>query len=175
MSSDETFDFGPERMPIPEAFHSFESGRAFDCCSVCTSAFGETVPYVIEKGFLKGETIYEVAICLDCRGSIRGELSEESKQRIESHLMDRMRFRSFPDEPLSRCVLSDAPLGDEYVICGVFLGGSMSPDMPPFAISAEEMEKMDGLLSKPTRERLDDFVDDVLGIPGLGNPVPIMV
>ena len=175
MSSDELFDFGPERLPIPEAFHSFESGAAFQCCSVCSSPFGAELPYVIEKGFLKGETIYEVAICLDCRGGIREELSEESRQRIESHLRERMRFRNVPEEPLSRCLLSDGPLGDEYVICGIFIGDAMSPDMPPFAISGTEMEKMDHLLSKPTRERLDDFVDDVLGIPGLGNPVPMMV
>jgi len=37
------------------------------------------------------------------------------------------------------------------------------------------MEKIAELLSKLPRERLDQFTDDVLGIPGLTNPVPVLV
>ena len=51
----------------------------------------------------------------------------------------------------------------------------MVPQFPCFAVSGEEMEKIAELLSKSTKERLDQFTDDVLGIPGLTNPVPVLV
>lgn len=163
------------REPIPEAFHSFEAEGPFERCSVCDRAFGDGEPHMIEKAFQKGETIYEYAICQSCHDGIRQELSEESRRRIETHLSEVIGRVGLFDDPLERCVFSGRELGDEYLICGLFLGRWMMPEFPCFAISGEEMEKIAGLLSKSTRERLDSFTDDVLGIPGLTNPVPVLV
>lgn len=130
---------------------------------------------MIEKAFQRGETVYEYAICQGCHDGIRAELSEESKKRIEEHLGEAVGRAGLFDDPLERCVFSGRELGDEYLVCGLFVGRWMVPDLPRFAISGEEMEKLAGLLSKTTRERLDEFTDDVLGIPGLTNPVPVLV
>ena len=164
-----------DREPIPEAFHSFEKDGPFETCSVCGRAFGEDEPHMIEKAFQKGETVYEYAICQGCHDGIREELSEESRQRIESHLSAAMGHMGLFDDPLERCLFSGRELGDEYMICGLFLGRWMMPGCPCFAISGEEMGKIAELLSKSTRERLDRFTDDVLGLPGLTNPVPVLV
>lgn len=164
-----------ERQPIPDAFHSFEKEGPFKTCSVCSREFGDDEPHMIEKAFQKGETVYEYAICQGCHDGIRDELSEESKQRIESHLREAIGRVALFDDPLERCVFSGRELGEEYLICGLFVGRWMMPDFPCFAISGEEMEKIAGLLSESTRKRLDEFTDDVLGIPGLTNPVPVLV
>ncbi|MCH7228848.1 hypothetical protein [Haloferula sp. A504] len=175
MSFDDPTDFSDEREPIPERFHSFETGGPFKICSVCSRAFDEDEPHLIEKAFQKGETVYEYAICQPCHDGIREELSEESRQRIESHLREAIGRAELFDDPLERCIFSGRELGEEHLICGLFVGRWMVPQFPCFAISGEEMEKIAGLLSKSTRERLDQFTDDVLGIPGLTNPVPVLV
>lgn len=175
MSPDDSNAPHTGREPVPEAFHSFERDGPFESCSVCGRDFGEEEPHLIEKAFQAGETVYEYAMCQFCHDEIRAELSEESRRRIETHLREAIGRMGLFDEPLERCLFSGRELGEEYLICGFFLGRWMVPEFPCFAICGEEMEKIAGLLSKSTRERLDRFTDEVLGLPGLTNPVPVLV
>jgi hypothetical protein len=161
--------------PIPEAFHSFESDGPFRACSSCGEVFGEDGVHLIEKAFQRGETVYEYALCQNCHEAIRQELSQESKQRIEAYLRAAFERHEPAGDLLEHCLFSGRPLGEDYLICGMFAGPWRLPEVPCFAISGEEMQKMAELMSVATRKRLDDFVDDVLGIPGLSNPMPVLV
>lgn len=166
-------DLPPE--PVPAVFHSFETEGPFRECGWCGQGFGEDGLHLIEKAFQRGETVYEYALCQACHERIRSELSDESKQRMEAYLQQAIEDLAPTADPLGQCLFSGRPLGDEYLIVGMFAGRWRHAQMPCFAISGEEMQKMAELLSASTRRRLDEFVDDVLGVPGLSDPLPVLL
>lgn len=171
---------------VPRTFHSEETGERFAACSVCGRALlEEGTQYLIEKGFRKGETTFEYALCLGCCESMRGELSEASLKRIEHYFGERVdlvahrermmrEHRGDCDAWLDRCLLSGGELGDEYQIYAQCDGGDLLFAYAPYAISGKEIENLGQVLSKETRERLDDFIDDVLGVPGDGLKLPML-
>lgn len=172
-------------VPVPELFHSEETGKPFANCSMCGCELGEDgIGYLIEKGFVRDETAFEYAICFRCHQKISSELSEASMKRIAHYFGERIDLvkrreeisEQSPDDWqawLSRCVLSGKPLGDEYQIYGQCDGGDLVLAYMPYAICGEELENIAQILSKETRDRIDDFVDDVLGVPGDGLRIPM--
>lgn len=178
---------GVNWLPVPERLHSDETGRPFESCSVCGGrVIDEGTPYLIEKGVLRGETIYEYAMCFECRASMQSELSESSRKRIEHYFDERVDLverhrklnREHPDsvEPwLSTCLLSGKDLGDEYQLFAQCDGPDLVFAYLPYAICGSEIENIQQILSKETRERLDDFVDEVLGVPGDGLKLPVLL
>lgn len=172
-------------VPIPEIFQSAETGRPFEECVSCGLELGaDGVGYLIEKGFSKGETAFEYAMCFECHQQIATEISPASMKRIEHYFGERIdlveRHRKIsersPDrwrDRISRCVLSGKELGEEYQIYGQCDGGDLMLAYLPYAISGEELENIAQILSKETRGRIDDFVDDFLGVPGSGLKFPL--
>jgi len=180
----------PERVPwapIPKILHSEETGEPFERCSVCGGdLLDEGTGYLIEKGRVKGETAFEYAICFGCHDGIRQELSEASQRRIEHYfgervdLVERQRRMSVEhpadwEAHVSHCILSGEPLGEEYQLMAQCDGGDVIFAYLPYAINASELENLRQVLSRETRERLDDFVADVLGVPGDGQRLPVWV
>lgn len=172
-------------VPIPKVFHSDETGAPFAKCVICDSPLGDDgTGYLIEKGFLKGETVFEYAMCFNCHGELASELSEASMKRIEHYFDERVdlheRHRELSErapgewEPwISQCLLSGQPLGDEYQIFAVCDGGDLMLAYLPYAICASELENIAQILSKETRKSIDGFVDDYLGVPGDGLRIPV--
>lgn len=172
--------------PVPRIFHSEETGEPFEQCSVCGRRLLEDgTQYLVEKGFRKRETIFEYALCLACCESMREELSEASLKRIDHYFGERVDFAAHRERLmrehrgdwrawLDRCLLGGGELGEEYQIYGHCDGGDLLFAYAPYAISGAELENLGQVLSRETRERLDDFIDDVLGIPGDGLKLPLL-
>lgn len=172
-------------VPIPEVFYSAETGQPFGKCISCNCELGgDGTAYLIEKGFVKGETAFEYAMCFGCHQGLATELSPASMKRIEHYFGERIdlvnrrkeiveRDPANWEEWISHCVLSGKPLGDEYQIYGQCDGGDLLLAYLPYAICGEELENIAQILSKETRERIDDFVDDFLGVPGSGLRIPM--
>jgi hypothetical protein len=168
-----------EFMPIPKVFHPFLENGPFETCTVCNcSLLAQGVDYLIEKTFKGTEVICEYAICMASAEKMSTELSQESMMRVRAHMEERVDLLAraekllaqSPDkiQPwLAHCVLTGTPQEDTdvYHICGHFHAKDLVLSIYPFMICGEAINQMSVLLSKKTRETLDDFTDEFLGMP----------
>lgn len=126
------------RMKIPRLFSSVEHGGVFTECVECGRDLRPPGTfYLIEKALRASETIYEFALCLDCREGLETMISEESKGRIEAFfesnafglLSREIRIRRAAQD---RVVFSDMGRGDgalEYDLRSA--GQDARPDTGP--------------------------------------------
>lgn len=174
-------DIGPiqEHVPVPPEFHSFESGKKFDTCLICQKNLLEHGQiYFVEKAFQKDEVLFEYAICMECREELQQDISEESMRKIQQYfeknidlvgrrkaLLEKHRLDHRPW--IDQCLITGKRRqdADQYQIITLCDGSDMLFSYLPYMISGEAMRKLTKLLSKTTRERLDDFVDEFLGLP----------
>ena len=182
-------EIGHDYIPIPPELHSFEIDGPFQKCATCSrDLLDDGTQYLIEKAFNRGETIFEYAMCFPCRAQIQGELSQGSLKMVEHYFDERTDFvarrkslledGSHDHRPwLSHCILSgeEIPADSEYQIYGHCDGPDLLFTYMPYAISGKEIEGLLQCLSKKTRDRMDEFVDDVLGIPGGHVDLPVFL
>lgn len=174
-------DIGPieEHIPVPHEFHSFESGEPFKTCMVCQKNLLEDGQiYFIEKAFQKQEVLFEYAICMECREEMQQDISEESMRKIQQYFQkhidlvgrrkDLLNKHQLDHRPwLDRCLITGKRRqeAEQYQILTLCDGKDMLFSYLPYMISGEAMRTLTKLLSKTTRDRLDDFVDEYLGLP----------
>ena len=168
-------------LDIPKVLHSVEKDMPFRNCIHCGSELlFSNQHYVIEKVFKNNEVIIELAMCLDCRGDQSDDgISESSAQTMQAFVQDsidfdsRLRLMSQVNESdsidpwLERCVLSDKPsqMFDEYQIVALCRGPWIQRDFYPALISGPSVEALSDLLSKETRDWMDDFIGSNFGMP----------
>ena len=173
--------------PVPEIFRSTETGEAFDRCAVCDRyLLDDGTTYVIEKafrsyqGFDARETVFEYALCTDCRDDLTAELSAESLQRIQDYFRSRVdvvarRQRLVDDDPtsvhlepwISHCMVSGQSIGEmtEFQVYCECDGPHMLYGYSPFLLGGQTMDEIADLLSNKTLDELNGFADDILGLP----------
>lgn len=174
-------EIGPikEHIPVPREFYSFETGGPFQHCLACQKDLtGDGTLYFVEKAFQKQEVLFEYAICLNCREEMQKEISEESQERVNRYfikevdlverrktLLDRHRLNHQPW--IDRCVLTgkSRESAKQHQILTLCDGPDMLFSYMPYMLSGEAMQILNRLLSKKTKDRLDDFVNDFLGLP----------
>jgi hypothetical protein len=174
---------------VPRVFQSFLRNDLFDRCLVCDHfLLADGKQYVIEKGIRNTEVIFEYAMCFDCYGSLGEELSSESSSRIEQYYHLRgvdfvgrrrelLRATSYSVNPwIDRCIVTGrARAGcSEYQIFAQCDGQDLLFTYVPFMISGDAIEEMVGLLSSKTRDRLNGFIDEFLGIPPELKSLPVV-
>ena len=175
----------PEATDIPADFHSFTTKKAFERCISCDVRLLENnTEYLIEKAvrrypdFGTQDVIFEYAMCLNCAGRMRQELSASSLRNIENFFEQRVDLYGRRQEMLyeyglnhqawlDRCLVTGQPRSDlqEYQIYGHCQGNRFLFSYMPYLISHEAMETMSDLLSEKTRGEIDRFVDDNFGLP----------
>ncbi|MFK7736554.1 MAG: hypothetical protein AB8B50_11015 [Pirellulaceae bacterium] len=120
----------------------------------------------------------EMAICMDCRSKIAEELSEDSMKRMQAFVEERfdmdLRYETTSqwdaselDRWTSECVFLKTPLEEckNFQVAAMCKGNMMSIDILPLMISEAATEEMQKLMSKKTRERLGEMVQDFFGQP----------
>ena len=113
---------------------------------------------------------------------------EESVQRIIAHVEERVDFvprqlrmtrdaESSVDDWLGTCLLTGKRRSDcrTYTICAFCDGPNLSLLPFPYMISDLAMDDLQKLLSKKTRDRLDDFIDEYLGLPPEFKDLPLVM
>ena len=167
-------------IPVPQVFHSVQKEAPFDRCLICnTMLLDEGVGYMIEKIHKGTEVIVEHAICLRCCLGKRDDLSRESCARIDRYLdqhidMNRRRLEMLQTEQvdveswISNCIVTGKHIDqvDEYQIYAHGDGEHLLFSGYPFMISAEAISQLQKLLSKKTRDFMNDFIGDYHGLPG---------
>ena len=174
-----------EFVPVPEIFHSEETRKPFDRCIDCGRfLLDDGTQYMIEKAFrsYKGfdarDTVFEYALCLECRERLAETLSSESKARIEAYFAnhtdlvrrreDLIRGERLTVEAwLERCVVSGEPIREmeEFQILCQCDGPDMLFGYVPYAIGGAAIDEVVNLLSNATIDQLNGFSDEHLGIP----------
>jgi len=83
--------------PIPEIFWSAYSGEPFVRCIDCEVPLIESNLYIIQKRFVAGEAIFEMAMCERCRDKMIQEYSEETRRNITAFIREQFKKPLAPD------------------------------------------------------------------------------
>lgn len=164
---------------ISPEFHSLYLDGPFQNCIDCNRELLDGgCLYWIERIFRGSEPIFEMAICLECRDKITEELSKDSMMRINAYVEERfdpqMRLQttmqwdaSEPSKWLEQCVFTKLPRNEcrDFQIAALCHGHSMSIDLMPLGFSGLAAEEIQKLMSKKTRDRLGQMIQDFFGSP----------
>jgi len=174
----------PVLAPIPKLFKNDLTGDTFKKCVSCECNLEEEGQgYIIEKaikpylGFKSYSTVFEYAMCFNCMETMRNELSEESKSKVEAYFIQKANFSNRPaviagvepkvEEWLEECLVYETKVDDlgECQIMAHCVGNEMIYHQFPYMISGQVSDDMLGLLSAKSKEDLDGFKDRVTGGP----------
>jgi len=72
---------------IPDEFWSAYSEQPFDVCIDCAIPLTDGVPYAIQKHFVAGEAVFEMAICLACAARLQEGFSAESREALQQAIL----------------------------------------------------------------------------------------
>lgn len=157
-------------------------------CVQCGRLVGaDGAPYYVERALRRDEPVFEYALCETCVYGLQNEISRESIERLTAHWMqhfdpdDRQRRLQGALDPgplVEVCMLKRIPrsqLDELQVWAWVENGRLMVDDYAPGILSGVAVEEIAQLLSKQTRDRLEEFVRDCLGMPPELCNVPILI
>lgn len=170
---------------IPEIFHSDEHKSAFSHCKLCEKELLESnTEYIIEKAFSKniytGKTavVFEYAFCKECVEKFNTQISQESMRNMiqffETHanLLERNQYFIdndifAPETWLQKCIINHSDISEleEYQISGYFVGNKLYMNHTPYMISGKALEAISNVLSKETKESMDDLWDKLIDLP----------
>ncbi|RLS51110.1 MAG: hypothetical protein DWH91_19905 [Planctomycetota bacterium] len=185
-------------IPIPPLFHSAYSGAAFEFCIDCESPLAPSgIVYSVQKFVVANETVFELAICNQCRTALYLQFSEESRAAIQGYIDQHSRPQPLvivlPHDTeanaetqqvdvesldsLQACVLCQTHKSQlhRYAMVGLFIGDELmvmnrnESHIPiPCLICDRCNRGMEKLLSKATRDEWNRFIEDHFsGPPGI--------
>jgi hypothetical protein len=176
----------PQRVPIPERFHSDEKDAPFAHCLQCDRPLlkGDPTEYLVEKAYRRydaydvEETIFEYALCIECHREMAASFSDLSRKRCNAYFAERVDLDARIGALLSgeavevgrwmkQCVAHGTPAGDleEYQVLAHCVGNEMVLSHLPLLIGGPAMEEVAECLSAETRDELGGFRDDHFGVP----------
>lgn len=146
-------------------------------CKICNKDLMAGEPYAIQKVIKnykdqKGpQVLFDFALCQTCMEEARGELSLESRQRIDAFMLDGLQqleeaYETPRDRYLAhRCTLSGEPLSEvgEYQVMAVCQGDQIMDS--PICLSDKMLEAIQDLLSDKSRDELNRFTENNFGWP----------
>ena len=172
------------QVPIPEQFFEDETEEPFKKCIMCQKSLTGDVEYMVEKAIRRypdletEEVQFELAVCIDCSSKMRNQLSKESLQNIQQYFQQQMTSGQPPERVFDfdsgtilnwqeNCLFKNISRAEmtEYHMYGHFVGDKMTFGMFPYILSGKAIEEMQELLSKETKDEMDDFIDTYFGLP----------
>lgn len=155
---------------IPKIFKTSVSEDFFRKCLICEGDLIENdEEYLIEKVISNGKVEIEYAICINCLQKEREKLSEESLNRIEKFFGSYEKKFNQRKEILNNvidvnlylknCLISDLEItnNSDYHIFAHCLGDKMLMGFYPYALRFEVIDYIQTILSKKTKDELDNF------------------
>jgi len=189
-SESSEFPRPPLLVPVPRPFWSEYLDEPFATCVDCGEPLEDSPVHVIQKRFVAGEAVFEMAICENCRQSLVSEYSVETRQNIENYLAADGQLTSRISE-ISPDVLNDVTAllrhcMDQCVVCQTprdkchkytLAGGGCHFDLivqispqgqTPVMICDKCESGLQDLISAQTRDRWNRFIDENFdGPPGM--------
>ena len=165
---------------VPEILHSVQHEGPFDSCIVCQcNLLEENCLYIIEKVFKGDRVICEYSICSQCRKQLTEDWSLESVAKIiqyweeKTNMIDRQlkllaKSKTSIEPWIEYCMFTGTPRHEleTYSIIAKCQGPNMHFSwMPwPCMIGEPAIEEIMKLLSKKTKDAIDDFTETYLGL-----------
>lgn len=168
-------DVGGPFGPLPPDLHSAHDEGPFQRCSDCGTSLQEPPTlHVISKAWRDAEVVFEFALCMRCGLALFSQYSDESKWNLEAYFVPLQGVEPRGLENCYRCGASGAGLGDERSVEGIALGASLLDK--PILVCGPCADGAEKVLSKKTKEAMDDFVRRVCPtVPeGADIPTPIL-
>jgi len=157
-------------------------------CIECGGELGRNGDlYYLERALRRGEPIFEYALCENCVYSFQDDLSKQSLQKIYRYWLQNfdverrqqvLEGSSDARGLVANCVFTDRPREelDEFQVWAWIRDGQLWVDpYSPAVISSEIIEQMSEQLSRQTRDRIDDFIRDRLGLPPELQNLPLLL
>ena len=141
---------------IPTFFHCTVEKKAFSKCTYCEKSLIES-HYIIEKLMQANEPMVEFALCTAC---IEGLIASLSKESLENMRKSREPFLFIPGDHCISCKKTPKE-AKRSIHVGMFYSEHYISDSHIWTCS-ECIKEKQKLLSKKTRERLEDFNRDIL-------------
>lgn len=107
--------FGIYFTSVPKPFWSEYSSEPFLKCVDCDVPLAEANVYVVQKRFVAGEAVFEMAMCERCRNKLAAEYSEETQKNISAWISEHLKKgyeNSDSDDEGSRLVIV-TPIEDQ--------------------------------------------------------------
>ncbi len=170
------------RLDIPTLFYSEETDEPFCQCVDCErDLLQDGTEYTIQKVFVRGEAVFEYAMCRLCAERLREGFSEETQLAYQAFLFtsadlsDRVRLVRDPDEHelpdwIDACLVCRKPRSEcyRYSLSGLLTGSQLVLAEFPAMICDDCEKDLGELTSQKTRDRWDRFVEDHFeGPPGI--------
>ncbi|MCA9060875.1 MAG: hypothetical protein KDA85_20325 [Planctomycetaceae bacterium] len=168
--------------PMPSVFWSEYLERPFEECLDCSCPLSEQDFYLIQKQFVVGETVFEMALCGGCRQNLQQQYSAESAAAITTFLTEALKNRTLPEELdvtseqsasqllqycLNHCMICgiDRAVCRRYSLAGLFQQSQIivqcgSRGQVPLMICDRCEQQMSGLISQTTRDNWNRFVEE---------------
>ena len=181
--------------PIPKLFWSAYRDAPFVKCIDCEQPLLESSVFVVNKRFVAGETVFEMAMCNRCREQFTLQYSEETRTNIAAFFSahfakNAAALNSSDDETLAGEQLLDHCM-NHCGICGIarsschrysiaglcrehdIIAQLSAMGQTPLMVCEKCELEMSKLVSKQTRESWDRFVDEHFdGPPGVELDAP---
>lgn len=141
---------------IPPFFYCTLEKKPFSVCSYCDKNLVEN-HYIIEKLIQSNEPMVEFALCTAC---IEGLISSLSKESLENMRKHKEPFLFISGDHCISCKKMPKEV-KRSIHVGMFFGNQFVSDSHVWTCS-ECIKEKQKLLSKKTRERLEDFNRDIL-------------
>lgn len=187
--------FGMYFLPVPKLFYSEYLEQPFEDCINCGCSLGTAAVYVIQKRFVIGEAVFEMAICDNCRQQLTETYSEETKAALNERMMQyfgRMAAEVLEQQPSSRpaedlldrcmnfCLICSATRENckKYSLAGLFRRQEIvvqcsAIGQSPVMICDRCEEELSELISQKTRDAWQRFMDEHFdGPPGIDLDIP---
>lgn len=168
---------------IPKLFKSDLTGGLFDTCVSCgCKLLTNEEGYFIEKalkpyrGLTTYSTVFEYGMCMTCMETMRSELSEESRKKVDAYFLEKIDFHArmelvqndedpSVDDLIANCVVYGDKVEDlsECQIIAQCMGDQLVIQAAPYMIGNRVSDDVLALLSKKSLGDLDDFKDRLTG------------
>ena len=167
-----------------ELLRPFGGGWYTECVR-CGDALDGT--YYVERALRRDEPLFEFALCERCVMGFGLEMSDDSVMAIGNFWLRhcdvdareaRLEAASDAGSLVDTCLLSGEPRAalDEVQVWAWCRGDQVVADLfGPAVVSGAMMERLGEGLSRQTRDAMDDFVRDHLGLPPELCRMPVLV
>lgn len=159
---------------IPKILNSYATGEPFTNCIDCDRyLLDDDMTYFIEKairqyhkeGYRAKDVLFEYAICMQCADQIKGKMSAESREAMESYMVKNSSMNDHNSENLV-CIVKGESIEqyDEYQVFSLCQGNKMiTPN--PMAIGADALKELEDLISSETKDELNRLMGDFFNPP----------
>ena len=156
---------------MPDRFISLETGKPFSHCCACKCELAEAGMHIVNQSFVKGECVFELAMCMECREDMNAKLSEDSRVAMFDFMHDNTNMQQREEELgtdsdteayLAKCISCDAESKDlsSYTIGGMFSDKDLVKGPFPLLMCSACEENLSETISEETRNMWDKFIGE---------------